>query len=522
MDHHRLLHRTHDRRPRLRLALLAFALIVPLLVVAPSATGEAQESPAAWALYETFDGDPAAPSQAMLPDTFDYVVTHRTHPQEHFTRLMQFPADHGDNCAGPNPEVSPLPTHIVTTDQLGSGAAPDESFFICKNHMMSSMGDVGPYSISAFWPRQEFNFTDGGVLEFEVNMNAGHRNRSWWEIMIVPRDQLRVASGPLDSAIDETYPADRIVLDFRRQVRRVKVGADVVAPNGWIANERQWNQWDWAWWSDLYPDDPALADRRVRRTMRVQFLADQIVWGIETEDGSFDEFVVDVPGGMPFDQGLVVFKTHAYTPNKDGNTDTFTFHWDNIGFDGPVVGRYDVAHASDVVYLQRNGHRPVGDTQTVTVDLTEDAIANNPVLFGQVHQHKHGQVLLSINGGPNLTVDPYEFDPDGCPNGQWNDWRSFRMPLDPAMLQPGTNTLTWTVGPRPACADGSSLWDGFSVKSLQVQFDATTAGAPVDPPSTPTAVSTPPPTSTATPTPMAVPTPNDGPRPTPAPTPHCA
>jgi hypothetical protein len=35
---------------------------------------------ATWAFEETFDGDPAAPSQALLPRSFGYAVTHRTHP----------------------------------------------------------------------------------------------------------------------------------------------------------------------------------------------------------------------------------------------------------------------------------------------------------------------------------------------------------------------------------------------------------------------------------------------------------
>ena len=53
-----------------------------------------------------------------------------------------------------------------------------------------------------------------------------------------------------------------------------------------------------------------------------------------------------MPGGLPFTRGLVLFKTHAYNPTKDGNHDVYTFHWDNIRFDGPVGGRYEVAEAS--------------------------------------------------------------------------------------------------------------------------------------------------------------------------------
>jgi hypothetical protein len=37
-----------------------------------------------WAFEETFDMDPSAPSQSLLPDNFDYVVTHPTPPAAQF------------------------------------------------------------------------------------------------------------------------------------------------------------------------------------------------------------------------------------------------------------------------------------------------------------------------------------------------------------------------------------------------------------------------------------------------------
>ena len=144
-----------------------------------------------------------------------------------------------------------------------------------------------------------------------------------------------------------------------------------------------------------------------------------------------------------------------------------------------MVGRYDAAYADDVVYLQRNGDRPIGDTQTVNIDLP--STVDNPVLFGQVHQYKHGQVQLSINGGPAMLVAPYEYEPSGCPADGFNDWKTFRLPLDPSTLVAGTNTLTWTVAPRPQCPDGGAfVWDGFSVKALHIQTDVD--GSAVAPP----------------------------------------
>lgn len=464
-------------KPVWMICMALFGVAFVAAVAQPQSASAQQVQPAPtseWAFEATFDGDPASPSQDLLPRSFDYAVTHRTHPMEQFTKVYApFPADHDENCAGPDPAVQPLPQHDVVTRNNTNGDDIDDSYFICKNHMMSAMGEVEFYSLNAFWPKQEFDFSDGGLLEFEVNINEGHVDRSWWEVMIIPRDQLRLTPGsPIqdEAAIEEMYPDDHIVLDFRRLARRVRIGTGQwTQPSDWLVNEREFGQYDFRWWngSDGYPNDPAITDRRIRRTMRMEFENDQVKWGIELEDGSFDTWVIDVPGGLPMDRGLVVFKHHAYTPHKDDNYDTYTFHWDNIRFDGPVVGQYDVANADDVVYLQANGDRPIGDSQTVNVQL--DEVGANPVLFGQINSPIKGQVLLSINGGPDISVEPYEYAYPDCTS---DFWATFRLPLDPAWLQPGNNTLEWTVGPSNSCVTGPYQWDGFSVKQLQIQMDS--------------------------------------------------
>jgi hypothetical protein len=219
------------------------------------AAGVVSPSAAQWAFEESFTGlDPAAPSQELLPDHFDFVATHRTHPRDHEPLFDPFPADHGPDCAGPAP---PTPAqHPVVTTHTSNGADPDQSFFICREHMMSAMGEVEGYSVTAFWTRQEFDFADGGTLEFDVNLNDGHP-RSWWEILITPREQMKFGAAREWLPIDETYPRDRIVLDFSPSSRRaIAVGSGVVAPGGWRFNDGDWRFID--------PADPALDDRRIR------------------------------------------------------------------------------------------------------------------------------------------------------------------------------------------------------------------------------------------------------------------
>ncbi len=427
----------------------------PQPTIAPTAT----PTPQPWAFEETFDGDPDAPSQDLLPRTFDYAVTHRTHPSSHFHIFDSFPADHGQDCAGPNPAVQPLPQHLVTTSHKSNGANPDPSFFICKNHMMSSMGHVEGYSVTSFWPRQEFDFSAGGVLEFDVNINDG-RPRSWFEVMIVPRAELKVGAAHAWLPIDETYPKERIVFEFMSNKRWIQVGSGAVDPEGILVEQQEWQAW-----RDQFPDDPANDDRRIRRAMRIALTDNQIVWSIEQADGAFHDYVVAIPDGLPFTRGLVVFKTHAYTPEKDGNTDAYTFHWDNIRFSGPINGRYQSFETDDVVYLQANGDREIGEQETITIDLPR--VEPNPTLFGQVHNPMEGQVLLSVNGRDPIPVNPYDYNPGTC---SATGWKSFQLELDPDWLTVGENSFTWIIGPRPDCAEPFQ-WDGFSIMGLEIQLD---------------------------------------------------
>lgn len=416
---------------------------------------------AEWAFEANFNSDPAWPTQAGLPSDMDFVVTHRTHPRDHLSaELLSFPADHGPDCAGPPSQ------HSVTSSHLSNGSNPDQSFYVCKNHMMSALGEVSGYSVSAFYPRQDFDFSEGGVIEFETNMNVGHP-RHWWEVMIVPRELLKVGAAEHFWPIDETYPSESILLSLLPDgKRKITLHSGATPPAGIIASSTDWR--DWKFLNNETPDnDPQFDDRRRRHLHRIEVNANKITWWVEKLDGELDAFELNLPNGIPFNQGLVVLKTHAYTPNKDGNFDRLTVHWDEFRFDGPVVGKYDVIESPSLVYLQANGSRQVGENETQTLDIPSGTnLDRQPVLFGQVHNPMVGQVLLSINGGPNKVVSPYEYE-NGC---NTSGWKSFRLPITPSDIHEGANELRWTIGPRPDCIE-SSIWNGFSIKGLELQLE---------------------------------------------------
>ena len=208
-----------------------------------------------WALEETFTSNPALPSTAALPPTFEYIATHRTHPATpDGTRpdgtYGSFHADHGADCAGPPNQ------HMVTTGHRSNSTNPDGSFFICKDHMMSSMGDVEGYSLSAFYPRQEFDFSDGGTLEWDMNINDAHP-RSWTEVIIMPRHELQLAPAQDFLPIDEMYPPRRIVLRQTWDTSRELEIARSLPPAAPEAAAKQY-----PWGAFIAPGDPALTDRR--------------------------------------------------------------------------------------------------------------------------------------------------------------------------------------------------------------------------------------------------------------------
>ena len=413
-----------------------------------------------WAFEENFNSDPVSPSQLDLP-ALDYVVTHRTHPRDHLSaETLTFPADHGDNCSGPPNQ------HIVSSSHLSNAENPDESFYVCKNHMMSSLGEVSGYSVSSFFPRQSFYFADNGVLEFETNMDVDH-SRFWWEVMIVPRHLLKVGAAEDWLPIDETYASDSIVFSLQENgQRKIQYHRGAVPPGGIVFSETDWR--DWRFVNNEVPsDDPQFLDRRRRHLHRIEFAEDKITWSIEKLDGGMDAFEVNLEEPLAFQQGLVLFKTHSYTPTKDGNLARYTVHWDEIRFSGPVVGQYQAIESGELVYLQANGSRPIGDSANQLIEIPDTSVlANSPILFGQIHNPVIGQVLLSINGQPPIAVSPYEYE-DGCNS---SGWKSFQLPVDGVNFHQGSNTLTWTVGPRPSCLE-SWEWDGFSIKGLELQYD---------------------------------------------------
>lgn len=415
-----------------------------------------------WGLRLTFDGTPDSPSQSLLPNKVcDYVVTHRVHPMETFTQeYSEYPGDHDTECRGPDPAIIPLPQHAIQTSQLGTGSKPDPAFYVCNNHMMTAMGDVSPYSIASFYPKREWVFANGGEIRFHVSNNS-KRRRQWYEIVVTPRNLTRVGAAPDWAPIDETYPKKHIAVRFLHGNREMEVSTGA---SDTIVSTSDPDQGRYQWQA-TYPDDPSLSDRRVllQHRLKISKNLKTVSWSVLTYRGEWDSLVLQLPEPISFTQGIVQIKTHSYTPTKDGNVNDYTDHWDNIMFSGRMVGAYVNYETKNTVYLQANGDRTVGESQSVVIRVRQ--VGRNPVLFGQLHQPVAGEVLLSVNGGKSFEVHPDEYT-DKCAS---YGWMTFRVYLNRNALKKGKNKFKWVIGKR-RCPE-TSAWIGFSVKSLEIQFD---------------------------------------------------
>ena len=134
----------------------------------PSATGPTPSGQ----FVETFDGNTGL-------DRFDHGVWHR---DPYLVANTQWNGDHDLNCGSPD------------TQRVVRRSVPAESFYLCRDHMMTAVGDTSGYSIGWFSPRQ--TFTNTTTVSWDVNV-TDLGARQWWEVALVPVE-------PRDPAVDDS------------------------------------------------------------------------------------------------------------------------------------------------------------------------------------------------------------------------------------------------------------------------------------------------------------------------------
>ena len=244
-------------------------------------------------------------------DQFEFGVYHRDNV---IVSQTQWPGDHDMDCGTPD-------THRTIHRDT-----PSESFYHCRGHVMTSVGDTSGYSIAAFTPANVF--TDIREVRWDVNI-TDLGSRQWTEVKIIPTNAFDFDNIPCSHSPSTPCNTDNhdvlgsVGTTFKNAVMHIHNGDTL---HRWNGN----GNWDKYF---RYPDDPARDSIRIRRQ---HFFRDNgnntLTFGIETETGAFKELTV--PGSFPTGDVRVAFADHGYTPNKAGTPISYTWHWDNLSIKG--------------------------------------------------------------------------------------------------------------------------------------------------------------------------------------------
>jgi hypothetical protein len=250
---------------------------------------------------ETFTGNAGL-------DRFSTGIYHR---DEYVMAATTWTGDHDLNCGGPD------------TQRTIRRSNPSESFYTCRDHMMTSIGDTSGYSTGWFAPKQ--TFASGTQVSWDVNV-TDLGARQWWEVSIVPASfNSGVPSCPQCSVVDWLSPSPSGLPAY--PAGSVVVGKGPFGNNFSVhANGKTFNPSDWQKvCGDPWALDPeGCASKAIRRTFTIRDNGNNTL--TLSAFGKSYTFAGSFPSG-----GFnVVFKDHNYTPDKDGVPVGHTWHWDNI------------------------------------------------------------------------------------------------------------------------------------------------------------------------------------------------
>jgi hypothetical protein len=233
-------------------------------------------------------------------DAFDSGVYHRDNIM---VATTSWTGDHDMNCGDPSTQ------RPIERNQ------PAQSLYLCRDHLMSSVGDTSGYSIAWFSPKQTFQGGTHTTISFDVNV-TDLGARKWWEVSLVAPGTPFLATTDFVSTAAQipTYDAQAVV-----------VGKGPYGNDGNIVTQGvQRDPLGWGHVCGAGAVDPeGCGSKAIRRTFTITDNRN----GTITFDYLGAKYTY--PGSFP-NEFRVYFKDHNYTPTKDGAPVGLTWHWDNI------------------------------------------------------------------------------------------------------------------------------------------------------------------------------------------------
>ena len=249
---------------------------------------------------ETFTGNTGL-------DRFNFGIYHRgddANGVSAWPGATSWPGDHDLNCGPPN-----TGTRTIRRDT-------NEWIYLCRDHMMTAIGDTDGYSTGYFAPRQTFSNVTQVSWDANVTDLLG---RQWWEVSIVPASfNSGVPTCPHCSSSTDFSPVTGLPVYPAGSAVVGTTGRGLLVVSDGIHRDVKPH------YTIRMLDPVGAASKAIRRPFTI---TDNRNGTITVDFGGFDRFTV--PGSFP-DEFRVVFKDHNYTPDKDGIPAGYTWHWDNI------------------------------------------------------------------------------------------------------------------------------------------------------------------------------------------------
>jgi hypothetical protein len=360
--------------------------------------------------------------------------------------------------------------------------APDD-FAICNNHYMEAMNDGGDYIYNAIRAKQLFDFTGRtGKFVFEVDAKAaGH---GWWVETWIADEPV---PGPYVGAPgNDARPRNGIGFVFGAcgegfgKLDKVYLVKDYEVTNN--IDLFQGN-------TQLHVDGcfETIDNRRNKLEIRISPTRFEI-WASDAGESdvhriAWSDTNVDM-WSMPLTRGYVSFLHVQYNAEKTGHVANQTYHWDNIGFDGPVYPKARGYDIPDALIDSQDPRFPPGTLNlgykigldgSITTCCDDNGWISYPQFtFDDVDLSDVREARLNLNlwyfherdslyyrfNKKNWKIYPHPF-----PDSNWSA-RGLSIPISLSDLVPGKNTLELK-------ATGE---EDFVAANISLELDLTLAG----------------------------------------------
>jgi hypothetical protein len=351
----------------------------------------------------------------------------------------------------------------TTTSACGvekTGVLPGDDMFFCAGGMIPSMhfndsyNDGQGFDMHSYRIRRMFDFTDRtGIIAFDVGGKAqtpgGH---GWWFNVFI-------ASDPVPAPYQQgggmaLYTKAGVGIEFlAADSRGPCLSKDPNARSNSVSNI--FIEKDYAIVSTPSPPDSILkcfkTEEEVLNHIEVHISQTKIeVFASDAGDPmSFRSIAVADHLSLPLTRGYVSFQHTHYNAAKSGLLPAYTtYHWDNVGFDGPSYATPRAYEVPDSMTPNPNGF---AGGVNVGYALGKDGIG------GKSPSVTLDDVDLTGATGATLTLNAWDFLSNDAIGYRFNSgsWRTFdhpfpnsdasaravAIPVDLSDLKSGANTL---------------------------------------------------------------------------------